>query len=120
LNPTTTFWPDVATLVSLWVFCGEVPSSATQLTWTLPVVLFSAGQPGEVPSGSDVVGPVPWMMLAATWAAPSSRGLPAQAGADPDAVTAEAAGRAWNPARSPATAATAASRRMRLMTTPFW
>jgi hypothetical protein len=54
------------------------------------VVLFSAGQPGDVPSGSDVVGPMPWMMLAATWAAPSSRGLPAQAGADPDPAAAEA------------------------------
>src|SRR5713226_2334956 len=42
LKPTTTVFPKAATLVSLWVFCRDVPSSARQLTWTLPVVLGSA------------------------------------------------------------------------------
>src|SRR5712692_3608017 len=44
LKPTTTVFPTAATLVSLWVFCRDLPSSARQLTWTFPVVLGSAAQ----------------------------------------------------------------------------
>src|SRR6266852_9547739 len=56
LKPTTTFWPTATTVVSLWVFRGDASSSARQFTWTLPVVLVSAGQ--MLPAFSDGEGAV--------------------------------------------------------------
>jgi hypothetical protein len=61
LNPTTTFWPDAATVVSLSVFCADVPSSARQLTWTFPLALGSAAQA------------VPWWLDAVLLATPLPR-----------------------------------------------
>src|SRR5436309_1807994 len=51
LKPTTTLLPTAATVVSLSVFREDVPSSARQFTWTLPLVLGSAGQgvPENIP-----------------------------------------------------------------------
>jgi hypothetical protein len=65
-----------------------------------------------------------WITLKAASAAPSSRGLPAHAGGDPEAVDPElpdadaAAGTARLPASSPAGLAPAASSMIRLMAFP--
>src|SRR5258708_13667560 len=74
LNPTTTLLPEVATLVSLCVFCGDASSSAKQFTCTLPVVLASAAH--TVP-WCDGAFKLPFTSLTTTSPPPSIRGFPA-------------------------------------------